>query len=66
MAIRTTEAIICGFSQGGWVAIMELKSRITGLVFSVGIFAAKSGAGLSYLLLPITLQKYSRRLLQLC
>ncbi|MFH0784917.1 MAG: DUF2162 family putative transporter [Pseudomonadota bacterium] len=29
---------------------MELKSLIIGLVFSVGIFAAKSGAGLSYLL----------------
>lgn len=29
---------------------MELKSLIVGLVFSVGIFAVKSGAGLSYLL----------------
>ncbi|MCI5133244.1 MAG: hypothetical protein D3904_17450 [Candidatus Electrothrix sp. EH2] len=29
---------------------MELKSLILGLVFSVGIFALKSGAGLSYLL----------------
>jgi len=29
---------------------MELKSLILGLVFSVGIFAIKSGAGLSYLL----------------
>jgi len=29
---------------------MELKSLILGLVFSVGIFAVKSGAGLSYLL----------------
>ncbi len=29
---------------------MELKSLIIGLIFSVGIFAVKSGAGLSYLL----------------
>lgn len=29
---------------------MELKSLILGLVFSMGIFAVKSGAGLSYLL----------------
>ncbi len=30
---------------------MELKSLITGLALSVGIFAVKSGAGLSYLLI---------------
>jgi len=33
-----------------WGLVMELKSLVIGLIFSVGIFAVKSGAGLSYLL----------------
>lgn len=43
---------------------MELKSLIIGLVFSVGIFAVKSGAGLSYLLRRET--RLGRRLSALC
>ncbi len=36
---------------------MELKSLIIGLALSVGIFAVKSGAGLSFLLQKATLQR---------